>query len=218
MIRARIVRTLLYKEALRYRYNWGLLVMVVALLALAALISISARLGKLPGQGGQELTACFVAYNTGDTRARKWAESLFATQVPDGLNVRPWRMREAVEPEKPPQIPPQCMLIALRPSASGIEERWNADHFYAEETAAATFPYRDWFAKATQRFLGSSPRFEEETRKIKADLDRTDPVPVIVTALTIFALYLLSFNLYITSTGEEREKRQMLGLLLSPAS
>jgi ABC-type Na+ efflux pump permease subunit len=31
-------------------------------------------------------------------------------------------------------------------------------------------------------------------------------------------MYLLSFNLFITSTGEEREKRVLLGLLLSPAS
>src|SRR4029079_9435212 len=43
-------------------------------------------------------------------------------------------------------------------------------------------------------------------------------VPLVITALTIFALYLLSFNLYLTSSGEEREKRVLLGLLLSPAS
>src|SRR5439155_7109944 len=42
--------------------------------------------------------------------------------------------------------------------------------------------------------------------------------PLIITGLTIFALYLLSFNLYITSSGEEREKRVLLGLLLSPAA
>jgi ABC-type Na+ efflux pump permease subunit len=40
----------------------------------------------------------------------------------------------------------------------------------------------------------------------------------VVTALAIFALYLLSFNLYITSTGEEREKRVLLGLLTTPAA
>ena len=42
MVRWSILRTLLYKEALRYRYNWGLLVMIAALLAMSALISISA--------------------------------------------------------------------------------------------------------------------------------------------------------------------------------
>jgi ABC-2 family transporter protein len=218
MIRARIVRTLLYKEALRYRYNWGLLVMVVALLALAALVSISARLGKLPGQGGQAISACFVAFNADDSRARDWAAYLSQVAMPEGLTVRLWELHENVNAARPPQARPQSMVIALAPSRNNRGEVWKAYHFYPEEAAAATFPYRDWFAQVTQRFLRSAPSFEEETRKMNTDLDRTDPVPFVVTALTIFALYLLSFNLYITSTGEEREKRQMLGLLLSPAT
>jgi ABC-type Na+ efflux pump permease subunit len=37
-------------------------------------------------------------------------------------------------------------------------------------------------------------------------------------AFALFAMYLMSFNLFITSTAEEREKRVLLGLLLSPAS
>src|SRR5438105_7539030 len=88
MIRRRIVRTLLYKEALRYRYNWGLLVMVVALLALAALVSISARLGKLPGQGGQIVHACYVVYDPDDERSRQWAHHLSNAPLPEGLSVK----------------------------------------------------------------------------------------------------------------------------------
>ena len=38
-----------------------------------------------------------------------------------------------------------------------------------------------------------------------------------LSALVVFSLYLLSFNLFITSTGEEREKRVLLALALTPA-
>src|SRR5437879_9286954 len=100
MIRRRIVRTLLYKEALRYRYNWGLLVMVVALLALAALVSVSARLGKLPGQGGQKLDACYLVYHSGDPQSVDWAKYLTAAPKPDELDVRTVDVREYVQKDQ----------------------------------------------------------------------------------------------------------------------
>src|SRR5438105_15367357 len=105
MIRKRIVRTLLYKEALRYRYNWGLLWMVVALLALAALVSISARLGKLPGQGGQVIENCFVAYNSADERSKQWADYLRQSPLPPGLSVRLMDVREQRNQDAPPRVP-----------------------------------------------------------------------------------------------------------------
>ena len=42
-----IVRALLYKEALRYRYNWGLFVVVGGLLMLTGLVSIGSRVRPL---------------------------------------------------------------------------------------------------------------------------------------------------------------------------
>ena len=79
---------------------------------------------------------------------------------------------------------------------------------------------RDWFVRASNEFLDTKPRLVEETRAGRRATRGGDPaerVPLVVTALAIFALYLLSFNLYITSTGEEREKRVLLGLLMTPA-
>src|SRR5947209_1773142 len=155
MIRRRIVRTLLYKEALRYRYNWGLLVMVVALLALAALVSISARLKKLPGQGGQAVETCYVAYNPGDAKAKQWADFLAKAPVPDGLSVR------FMDADRLPRVSPQAMIIRLQPPWSGAPEAWKVRYEYSDESAAGTFPYRDWFVQETKQFLHSSPSFAE---------------------------------------------------------
>src|SRR5436309_3372444 len=81
MVRWRILRTLLYKEALRYRYNWGLLVMIAALLAMSALISISARMKRLPGQQDTAVRNCMVvvpytAVAENRERAEAWTKYL----------------------------------------------------------------------------------------------------------------------------------------------
>src|SRR5438128_8624385 len=131
MIRRRIVRTLLYKEALRYRYNWGLLVMVVALLALAALVSISARLGKLPGQGGQVIENCFVAYNSGDERSRQWADYLRQSPLPQGLAVRFLDVRDHARQDEAPRVPLDSMVIRLRPPGSDQGDGWKVRYYYA---------------------------------------------------------------------------------------
>ncbi len=67
-----IVRILLHKEALRYRYNWGLLVMVFGLLILSALVSASARMKTLPGQSGPTVSRCYLLHPPNS----HWAEHL----------------------------------------------------------------------------------------------------------------------------------------------
>src|SRR5262245_20576656 len=72
-VRGHILKTLLYKEVLRFRYNWGLLVMVFALLGLSALVAASARMQMLPGQSGAAIDRCVVVY---PSNARAWADHL----------------------------------------------------------------------------------------------------------------------------------------------
>jgi ABC-type Na+ efflux pump permease subunit len=218
MLRTHIILTLLYKEALRYRYNWGLLVMVVALLALALLVSIGARMGKLPGQEEQAVARCYIVYDPDAPLAKEWAGKLDLSQLPAGCAVSLTESR-ASQPRPPARLPLNVMAIRLLPPSGAREKVWKAEYYYASGLAAGTIPYREWFVTQTGRYLKSEPRLEEATKPVEAAAgERKDPVPVIITALAIFALYLLSFNLYITSTGEEREKRVMLGLLLSPAT
>ncbi len=219
MLRGPIIRTLLYKEVLRYRYNWGLLVMIVALLALAALVSISARLEVLPGQGGLAVKECYILYSISTPLAIPWAGHLQQNPPPAPYKVR-FDIRLLYHPQtNRPALPPATMAIELLPPAvanpSGV---WKARYWYLKEAPAGVLPYRDWFVTETRRYLKSTPRFEEETQSTITDIERTDRVPIIITALVVFSLYLPSFNLYITSTGEEREKRMLLALLLSPAT
>ena len=86
MVRPHIVRALLYKEFLRYRYNWGLLAVVAALLALSALVSVAARSGTSQVLGATELKTCLIFYQPG-TRGEEWARHLATQRPPDGVTV-----------------------------------------------------------------------------------------------------------------------------------
>jgi hypothetical protein len=208
-----IIKILLHKEALRYRYNWGLLVMVFGLLILSALVSASAKMNTLPGQSGPAVSRCYILHPPNS----HWAEHLRLHPPPEGYAVdfRAYRNRQ-----RQPRIPSQSMAIELAEPVAGTAESdvWRATYWYLENAPAGILPYRDWFAKETRQFLGAKPVFHEETQTTITDLDRTDQVSMIVTALVVFSAYLLSFNLFITSTGEEREKRMLLGLLLTPTT
>src|SRR5690349_22847880 len=92
MVRPYIVRALLYKEYLRYRYNWGLLAVVAALLALSALVSVASRSSTGQVLGGTELKTCLVFYQEG-TRGEDWARHLVAQPPPDGCAVVPLARR-----------------------------------------------------------------------------------------------------------------------------
>lgn len=222
MLRWYIIRTLLYKEVLRYRYNWGLLVMVAALLALAGLISISARKEKLPGQEELAINKCDIYFRP-NSRDAAWAEYLHEHPPSFKCTVR---FLETEPSADSPRLNSETMAVELqapsaRPgtAAAPAEEVWKVRYWRVDKSEVPIAPYRDWLARETSHFLAARPRLEEETRE--TTLQSAGPiarVPLIVTALVIFALYLMSFNLYITSTGEEREKRVLLGLLLSPAS
>jgi hypothetical protein len=227
MLRWRIIRTLLYKEVLRYRYNWGLLVMAGALLALAALVSVSARMGRLPGQEGPALRWCRIYYSseqhpkmrelithlTQDTKAP-------GVLLPEDLgSVRDFLEHDvAVETDT-------IILVIVPPKQSissliGGSQIWQGHFFFnGTEPPPNIIPYREWFFRETQRFLNSQPRVEEKLhgRKPPSGIEVKDRIPLIETALILFALYLMAFNIYLTSTGEEREKRILMALLLTPA-
>jgi hypothetical protein len=215
MVRPYIVRALLYKEYLRYRYNWGLLAVVAALLALSALVSVASRSATGQVLGGAELKACLLFYEPG-TRGEEWARYVATQTPPDGVAVVTLGPRR----RNPPALEPGEMAVELVSPPSGGGDTWTARYWYLGPPAADAQAVRDWFVRASNEFLNTRPRLVEETRAdaVSRGGDPAERVPLVVTALAIFALYLLSFNLYITSTGEEREKRVLLGLLMTPAA
>ncbi|HMP04153.1 MAG TPA: ABC transporter permease [Gemmatales bacterium] len=225
-MRWHILKTLIKKEALRFRCNRGLLVIVGAVLALAALISMSARLGQLPGQRVRKLTTCLLLYDGGNPAALAWVDSLKGPAPPDYLpplsevNIlageqRQWQRGNRYE------LPDDWLgveLVAPTESESGPHR---VRYWFNREAVAEVVPYRLWLTQATHRHLGHLNFVEERDRTTRATIREMEPedrVPLIVTALVIFSFYLLSFNIYITTTGEEREKKALLALMLTPAT
>ena len=219
-----ILKTLLWKEALRFRCNRGLMVMVGAVLALAGLVSISARLGQLPGQQTRRITVCLLLYDANQPAAVAWLLALKGAAMPDYLpplsevnilagDQARWRRGDRY------QLPDDWMGIEMLAPAAA-DQPYRVRFWYQREAAAEVIPYRLWITQATHRHLGHHNFVEESDRTTPAavrDVTPEDRVPLIVTALVIFSFYLLSFNIYITTTGEEREKKALLAVMLTPA-
>ncbi len=231
MLRRRVLSALLWKELLRFRYNWGLLVMVGAVLALSALLSISARLGQLPGQTSRFINRCLIVYDNNHPPARQWADFL-AAHLPNSAFASQYRLgsitlatRQSIwnQGQGRYDLSRGSLAIDLMPPANGSKQNaWRYRLIFPQLALAEVLPYRYWFTQTTHQFLGNHQLQLDEDwgspvnpEHISATEDR---VPVLVTGLVIFAFYLMSFNLYITSTGEEREKRVLLALMLTPTT
>jgi ABC-2 family transporter protein len=217
-----IIRTLIRKETLRYRYNWGLLIVVIALLALSGLVAISSRYKSLPGVGTSEIKSCDIIYPP-HAHSRKWIEHLKANP-PDFACKLTFHEQSWAGTSETTTLEPGQMIIELTPAdvnRTAPGDDWRIRYWHMDDSSApGVMRVRDWFMRRSNDIVQSSPRITEETRRAKTTngSETIERLPLVVASLAIFAMYLLSFNLFITSTGEEREKRVMLGLLLSPAS
>jgi hypothetical protein len=224
-MRWHILRILLYKELLRYRYNWGLLALVVALLALSALTAISARVGKLPGQDEDLVVSqCYICYDSTSPSATSWAEYLRMHPPRQRHTITYHELRDG-DVQSIVDNDARALVIELctdpnarRPDNRTPSSLWQARYCYRHIMRRGMFTYRDWFNRETQNFLGQKPLLDESNVRFQENTALGNPVGTFMTSLLIFALYLLSFNLYLTSTAEEREKRVLLALLLTPAS
>src|SRR5438876_12049988 len=119
-MRTHILTTLLWKEALRFRYNWGLLVMIGGVLALSVLLSISARLGQLPGQDERLIQSCILLISRDSPTAHNWlSHLLFAVPSPEertraGLGDFSWHYGDAYrKPQGGYDLPFRCLGIGL---------------------------------------------------------------------------------------------------------
>lgn len=76
--------------------------------------------------------------------------------------------------------------------------------------------YQAWMTRLTDPFLDRRPELVQEVHALPST-SKTEVLPLAMTGLVAFALYLPAFNLFVTSTAEGRGRRVMLALLLSPA-
>jgi ABC-2 family transporter protein len=217
-----IIRTLLWKEMLRFRYNWGLLLMVGAVLAMSALVSLGERMGQIPGQSARIVKVALLEYDKTNPRARDWAASLRRTPPEWFTQKNRIPILDIDDPAARQQrgvvYPDDFLTITLRSSSADARYPWMIAYDFRPHAQVEAMQYRLWVQQITQQLRGNLairevlPSFSNEDAA-----SAEDRIPKVVTALVIFAFYLLSFNLYITSTAEEREKKSLLALMLSPA-
>lgn len=212
-----VLQTLIRKELLRYRYNLGPLVVVIALLVLAALISTNEVVDSLPGQGGASVRVCEILHRPGC----RWAQFLKDNPPPTGRVVL---RRYPTGAGAAPRLGLQRMAIELLPGSvdpqTGCPQpgsTWKARIWYTPSAPNGLHAFRDWFERESFRFLQMRPQLEIDTRQAQATVDMTDRIPMLIAGFVMFAIFIHAFQLYLTSTAEERDKRQMLAVLLSPA-
>src|SRR5262245_30605950 len=129
---------------LRYRYNWGLLVMVVALLALAGLVSVAGRVQTLPGQAGPAVERCLVFSAVPSPEASAWIAHLQRHPPPPPHGVE-FDTRVRYTARDGPLLPPGAMAIELLVPAPGVVGGiWRARYWHGPDSPASILPYRDW--------------------------------------------------------------------------
>lgn len=224
-MRWRVVRTLLRKELLRCRYNWGLAALVAALLALVGLVSFGGRRSALPGQdSGSYVSQCCICFDGGVTEAVEWAEHLRNHPPSQRYTVRFHDLRNG-DVLSQLREDPQAFVVELstdptarRPDKKPPLSRWQARFCYWQNPRRGMFPYRDWITIETHRFLNQPITLDASEVRFEFAGDFATPTAMLMTSLMLFALYWLSFNLYLATTGEERDKRILFALMLTPAS
>lgn len=231
--RGDILATLLTKEVLKARSNPGLLALILGLVLIAALTAMGDRWDMLGSENQGSVTICQIWHRPGSA----WA--LYLKAHPPGPEL-PLVFREyKTMPVRGTRHPEALAVVLVEPDrdlsskADSDVEPWEIRYFYRDDRQGGIFPYRDWLARTSRDYLGIRPRLDEvrgyfltpqgrrynpENTSADGDSVVRDRIPLVLTALVVFALYLPAFSIFITSTGEERDRKVLLALLLTPAS
>ncbi len=214
----RLIQTLLYKELLRYWYNPGPLVIVGALVALAILISANRHMFDPNAQQPVRRAECLVFAPQDHPIVKTLQE-----ESPD-IPVRfRFASRDRFKADR--KLTPIEMVIVMDPSKGGersssasdgpSEEIVKARLLYTPTTAPLLPPLEEWFRSQTHAALNVTDRVQI---KREQQLSGSDITPRLLAAFIMFSIFLHSFQLFLTTTSEERDRKQLLALLLTPAS
>jgi hypothetical protein len=247
MVRWRILRTLLWKEALRFRYNLGLLVVIGSLLALSALVSLSSQM--VFGQQ-LEMRMYYIVYDAQEPRAVAFAqvlkERLAQLGRSNAYRLEPDRVQILSKAEFQAMGQPDWLIWDGEnvPRSTWKGQKFPGDsataaleinqgprgyllrYFYPNNAEGEILLFHRWCEDQArghfQNDAGASGLFYPLTKVTKVGnvgvaVEGGSRLSKIVTALVIFAFYLLSFNIFITTTAEEREKKALLAVMLTPA-
>jgi hypothetical protein len=217
-MRWRILKVLLWKEALRHVAHRGGIVLGLLLVAAALLMTLFGR-QRDPGTamlGGVEW--CFVDYWNEDA----WVQHLHGS-VPDELHhrIKFRNVPRTMSAGETITYPARAGAIQLRPLEGGGFKIWL---WHPDETGASLAAFEAWFWRATAEHFrlqaaansGAPPVvFEEERTQLRGGVDMRVSISA---ALILFALFFSCVYLLPALMCEERERGVLMAQALSPAS
>lgn len=227
----RIIRALVWKEALRYWHNRPSLVLAVLLVMVSLLVSVGKQSGLLGADDTQAI--CHVLYWNADDPFIAYLQA----HLPAGRDVRIAPMSGYVNkdgiiayPISDPRI--ATISIQIRPgdwvpgpeddfdvaSPPGESPAYKIVYWYPFGRAEALLPFRDWFNGCLRAYYGNAPAIVEASTTLRTPGGPVLPVNRVLISLTAIAVYLICFHLHILITGEERERRTLLAQMLTPMS
>jgi hypothetical protein len=222
-----ILRTLLYKEAMRHLANRGGLVLALLLIVAALLLSLFRKSDSASDAAGFGVRYCFVDY----WEDSPWLQHL-RRHVPEELSGQ-------IQFRPASRAPTQGGTIVYPAAAGAIQIRPNGQTdsgpryvvwTWQPADAAGMAPFKEWFWKESQRYARERatamldarglaalgvPELQERQSTLEGGVDsRTS----IATALVLFALFFVCVYLLPSLTCEERERGVLLAQALSPAT
>jgi hypothetical protein len=217
-MRWKILKVLLWKEALRHVAQRGGIVLALLLVAAALLMTLFGRQRDAGDTmlGGVEW--CFVDYWNEDA----WVRHLRAS-VPEELHerIKFRNVPKATGPGETITYPSRAGAIQLRPLEDGGFKIW---FWHPDENGASLAAFEAWFWRATAQHFqvqaaatsGVVPAlFEEERSQLRGGVDMRVSI---TAALILFALFFSCVYLLPALMCEERERGVLLAQALSPAS
>ena len=225
----RIVRALVWKEALRYWHNRPSLVLAVLLVMVSLLVSAGADRGIL-GPGEQPAICHVLYWGEGDP----FIDDLQAHRPP-GRDVRIAPASSYVNDDGVIEYPGDdprtaCVSIQIRPgkwsprttdgfapvAAPADTPLYKVWYWYPKGRAEALLPFKNWFNARLRAFHGNAPAIVEADTTMRSAAGPVLPLHRVLIGLVAAAVYLICFHLHVLVTSEERERRTLLAQMLTP--
>jgi hypothetical protein len=219
-MRWRVLRVLLWKEALRHVAQRGGIVLALLLVAAALLMTLFGRGGDkgIPVFGGVE--RCYLDYWQDDD----WVRHLRGS-VPEELRARvKFRDVRTLGANETLLYPSRAGAIQLRPLPSDGPPRFKVWLWHPDEDGSSLAAYEAWFWRASAEHFrrqaaaltgAAAVELEEERSQFRGGVDMRVSI---TAALILFALFFSCVYLLPALMCEERERGVLLAQALSPAS
>ena len=99
-----------------------------------------------------------------------------------------------------------------------IQTGYAVNYLYGKSMTDDLHIIRTWIHQGINNHYQINQPIQVQVQEGEAIVDREDKIPMMIASFLMFALFLHAFQLYLSTTAEEREKRQMLGLILAPVT